>query len=174
MATSLRELTLVSKHVPDCCAGLSRPLIDALVKQLPDCPALALSVGCGSGLLESMVLDAAGGNINLRGVEVASCVNIYLPEDRFWPVQDTRCLHDDAMLASALMFVYPRQAKLVCDYIEECRTGALETLLWLGPKCDWPEYSSLLQKAFSKVEIVGGNAVADNEILAVAAEPLPG
>ena len=91
-------------HFSDCCLALSRPLLDVLVDRLPKHPALILSIGCGSGLLESLLLRASASNherpLNLYGVEVETCVDKHLPHDRLLRVQSTDTLHTDAILAS--------------------------------------------------------------------------
>ena len=61
-------------HHADLCPAVSKPLLDTLVDRLPRSPALTLSVGCGSGLLEALILEAGYRNpknaVNICGVEV--------------------------------------------------------------------------------------------------------
>ena len=113
MTVNFRDLAEDSKHFSDCCAGVSRPLIQTLVYRLPVDPAIVLSIGSGSGLLEATLLHHSYGKLNLYGVEVPSCVNLHLPPERLLRVPCTRSLHSDAFFASALLFVYPRSAELI-------------------------------------------------------------
>ena len=107
MAGILGSLGEQPAHFADCCAGVSRPLIDALIDHLPRCPALTLSIGSGSGLLEALILEASEQNngqaLNLRGVEVSRDINKHLPPERLLEVPNTTSLHSEAVIASALM-----------------------------------------------------------------------
>nr|POF17330.1 hypothetical protein CFP56_65197 [Quercus suber] len=171
MARVLSQLTLEPRAFSDSCASLSWPLITALTTRLPVSPELVLSVGCGAGLLEAMLLHATQSKINIRGVEVLSCANKHLPAQNFWQVATTMSIHPDAVLASALMFVYPRQPTLIARYLETCMSGAVEQVIWLGHRSDWPDASSLLQKFFTSLEYTEGPAVAAYELLVIASEP---
>ncbi|KAJ8128977.1 hypothetical protein O1611_g4655 [Lasiodiplodia mahajangana] len=130
---------------PGCCLSLSNRLlatIGSLLNSSHDLvhptslthnePALVLSIGSGTGLLEEL-LHAYLNNLNththvpeerikswrVEGVEVNPAVNTHLPEDRInyvagtWAVLSTR-----AREATALMFVYPRDGALVRRYVE--------------------------------------------------------
>ncbi|KAI0547792.1 hypothetical protein F4679DRAFT_553396 [Xylaria curta] len=137
--TSLPLLTNEPTRHAGCCLSLSEPLL-ATIKTLLDSiphldnkpePALILSIGSGTGLLEELLYvylnddDHVSINSNsaekwrVEGVEVNPAVNIYLPEDRInhvlgtWAVLETR-----AREAMVLMFVYPRDGPLVRRYID--------------------------------------------------------
>lgn len=171
-ATALGRLTDDEPiHFADCCAGISWPLLETLATHMPQNPALILSVGCGSGLLESMLLLATNGEVNVFGVEVPGCINKHLPEDRLLRVPCTASLHPDAMLASALMFVYPRQPDLVASYVNGFLDGAVEQVLWLGHRNDWPEIDLILRPAFGKLEFIEGHRLPAYELLVVASLP---
>lgn len=176
MATSPDDLPDEPAHYADCCVAISRPLVQAIAERLPPSPALILSIGSGSGLLESLLLQqnttAEGGqSLNLYGVEVPTCVNKYLPDHRLLRVASTSTLHEDAVMASALIFVYPRQVRLFAQYLDVCLNGALDTILWLGHRSDWPDAESLVSSAFSHVEHYDGPGIAAYELLVIATEP---
>jgi hypothetical protein len=155
----------------DCCAGISWPLLQILASRLPQHPAEVLSVGCGSGLLESILLDATEENINILGVEVPPCLNIHLPEKRLLRVPCTASLHPDAWLASTLMFVYPRQMSLIASYLDNFLDGALEQAVWFGQRSDWPEVRPILEKSFCNIELVDGPGISAHELLVFATLP---
>ncbi len=185
MATSIQQvydtydtLRETTTHYADLCPGISKPLVNMLVDRLPQSSALTLSIGCGSGLLEAILLHAAdvdhGKQLNLFGVEVPDCAITHLTPDRVLRVPNTMSLHDDAILASTLMFVYPRQAKLIRMYIDAAVDGALEQLIWLGHRSDWAEAELLLLAAFSKIQCIDGPGIAAYELLAIASVPRRG
>lgn len=176
MATTLlQKLGSLPIHFSDCCPGISKPLVSAVADRLPEYPALTLSIGSGSGLLEAILLEETETNngqaANLYGVEVPPCVNTHLPDERVLRVPCTMSLHPDAMLASALMFVYPRNPSLVTLYLDAFIDGALEKVLWLGHRSDWPDAWKLLRAAFYQIELVEGPGFPEYELLAVATLP---
>jgi hypothetical protein len=88
-----------------CCLAISKPLLQTLLSTLPQGqPDLILSIGCGSGLLEGLLLQTSRDELNLFGVEVPSCVCAYLAPEKVLRVSGTRSLHPDAILASVLIF----------------------------------------------------------------------
>ncbi|KAI0445171.1 hypothetical protein F4803DRAFT_508781 [Xylaria telfairii] len=152
---SLPPLTSSPTRYPGCCFELSEPLL-ATIKTLLDAaphltnqsqdgyrpalgsePALILSVGSGTGLLEKLLDDYLNNGNHaqpnlpsarkwrVEGVEVNPAVNIYLPEDRInhvpgtWAVLETR-----AREAAVLVFVYPRHGALVRRYIDTFLTSS--------------------------------------------------
>lgn len=160
----------------DCCAAISRPLVQAITDRLPRSPALVLSIGSGSGLLENLLLQHGSvsndvPSLNLYGVEVPTCTNKHLPEDRSLTVASTNTLYSDAMFASALIFVYPRQVGLIAQYLNACCGGALEKVLWLGHRSDWLDTQTLISAAFGSIEYVDGPGVAEYELLVIATDP---
>ncbi|EMD00682.1 hypothetical protein BAUCODRAFT_62098 [Baudoinia panamericana UAMH 10762] len=169
LGTSLLEkVSETPMPFADCCANISLPMLCLLASKLPHCPAVVVSVGSGSGLLETLLIQVTNGNVDLVGVEVPSCRNKYLPCERLLRVPCTESLHPDALLASALMFVYPRKASIVARYLESYRDGAVERLLWLGHKCDIPEMEEILRPYSSSLEIVDGPGLAAYEAVLVA------
>ena len=172
----LEDLGDVPAHFADCCVALSRPLIQAIADRLPKAPATTLSIGSGSGLLESLLLqyrDAVGEEtfLDLHGVEVPTCVNKYLPEDRLLRVPSTNSVYHDAMFASALIFVYPRQVSLLAQYLDACLNGVLEKILWLGHRSDWVDTEKLISTAFGSIEYFEDSGIAEYEVLVIATEP---
>lgn len=178
---------------PDCCLSISTTLlecIDSVTRQDPSHKeGLVLSVGSGSGLLESLILDSwaskddAGWTI--EGVEVqqsgpslaanpSTSANRYLPEPNYSTVKGTWDLSARASEASVLMFVYPRSPALVSQY---CRAFGskqpdtqLHTVLWLGPKCDWAEFKDCFETLDGwSVRVVedGRSGVGDYEMVAI-------
>ncbi|KAI7537162.1 hypothetical protein KC331_g11068 [Hortaea werneckii] len=162
------QLCTSPKHFADCCVGISQPLLATLASRLPPSPALILSIGSGSGLLEAMLLKHSEKPLDLFGVEVSSCVNKHLPPDRMARVPSTASLHPDAMLASSLMFVYPRMPALVTAYLDASTGGALEQVVWLGHRSDWLDFESVMSSRSSSVDIIEGSGLDDSELLVVA------
>lgn len=171
MATALSELSDEVVRFPDCCAGISRPLLETLANRLPQKPAFILSIGSGSGLLEAMLLRATDGNLDIHGVEVSRCVNKHLPEDRLLRVPCTASMHPDAILASALLFVYPRKPSLIANYLDGFLDGALEQVVWVGHRCEAREIQELLLVKFSKLELVEGPGLSSYELIIIATVP---
>ncbi len=160
------------KLFPGCCAGLSRPMLKTLASRLPRHPAMVLSIGCGSGLLEGLLLLLdTDEKVNVYGVEVAACVNKHLPERRLLRVPSTSSLHPEAWLASTLLFVYPRQPTLLTRYIENFVHGALEQVVWFGHRSDWPEIEDVLTSYFNGIEVVEGPGMMEYELLVCATSP---
>lgn len=154
-----------------CCLAISRPLLQILLATLPRRPDLILSVGSGSGLLEGMLLHLSCDELNLFGVEVPSCDCAYLSPKQVLRVTGTRSLHPDAILASVLMFVYPRVASLIASYIDACADGALERLVWLGHRSDWADCENIIDDSFAEVDVIADAGVSDHDIMVVASLP---
>ncbi|KAI3328650.1 hypothetical protein F4824DRAFT_405365 [Ustulina deusta] len=171
--TTLPFLTGEPTRHPGCCLSLSQPLlatIRTLLRSIPVItpstnpdekgggdehastpqsePALLLSIGSGTGLLEELLHiylnhdahrplgqgnssptsndpDASGlaGTWRVEGVEVNQVVNLHLPEDRINHVAGTWAILESRVRdATALMFVYPRDGALVRRYIDAFMT----------------------------------------------------
>lgn len=149
------------RHLPELCCGVSKSFIDLLLDHLPTDGSLVLSVGCGSGLLEAILLRearAVGRCLNLSGVEVPTCQVQYLPAESVQRVAGTRDLHSNAVLATTLLFVYPRVPELIATYLGDCLDGALEQLVWVGPCSDWADSERILTRTFTDVKIFTGQA----------------
>lgn len=175
VATTCDSLGEEPAHFADCCVAISKPLLQAVLDRLPRIPALVLSVGCGSGLLESLLLERnasiEGSPLDLYGVEVPTCTNKHLPADRLLRVPSTSAIYDDAVFASVLIFVYPRQVDLIARYLAVCSNAALEKMIWLGHRSDWEDAKALVSAAFGSIEYVDGPGIATYEILVIATDP---
>ncbi|KAL6406838.1 uncharacterized protein AUP68_09647 [Ilyonectria robusta] len=147
----------------DCCLSLSSKLLDTLTaifsdRGLAGHPRTVLSIGSGTGLLETLWLthigsqsqsDDASAGLVIEGVEVHQLgsrapANKYLAEQAINTVRGTwelsSRLQDQDV--SGLMFTYPRQPALVTRYIESVIKTKLSigVVIWLGPLADWDEF----------------------------------
>ncbi|KAM0719629.1 hypothetical protein Q7P37_003760 [Cladosporium fusiforme] len=168
---TLAQVVDEPKLFAGCCLALSKPLLQAVISNLPCKPDLILSVGCGSGLLEALLLHVSNDTLELYGVEVPHCPCPFLPAERVLRVSGTRSLHSDAILASVLVFVYPRVSSLIASYLEVCTAGALEKLVWLGHRSDWQDSEKLIFDSFVDVQIIEDAGLPDHEIMVVAMTP---
>ena len=125
-------------HFPDCCSSLSVSLIKQLASLLPPNPALTLSIGSGSGLLEALLLRQRP-TLDLKAVEVPTTKNKYMPVDRIEIVNGYRDLCNLAADASAWMFIYPRDPWLIQKYVQHFGDRKCELIIWIGPKADIPK-----------------------------------
>jgi hypothetical protein len=137
-APKLPPLTDMPTAYAGCCLALSAPLVARLRSLLSPSPALTLSIGSGFGLLEAHLL--ASPRICIVGVEVAPSPNKYLPALHHRTVQGSRFLEPLAREATTWLFVYPRRAALVSEYINDHGGGSVESIIWIGPRADWNEY----------------------------------
>ncbi|KAJ5703440.1 hypothetical protein N7493_011829 [Penicillium malachiteum] len=148
------QLSSSPTRFPDCCLAISSNLISSMVALLPKEPAFTLSIGSGSGLLESLLGYQNG--VSVQGVEVGSSVNRYLAEEDMHVVTGAWGLYSFAQQATAWMFVYPRDPKLVTKYIDTYGDDAVELIVWLGPRVDWPDYEPCFrQSSFSELSFPG-------------------
>ena len=122
-------------HHPDCCSSLSVALIRHLASLLPPDPALTLSIGSGTGLLEAFLLHHRP-LLHLKAVEVPTASNKYLPCDRLEIVNGYRDLCALAADARAWIFVYPRDACLLQKYVQAFGHQNCELIIWIGPRVD--------------------------------------
>ncbi|TKA66504.1 hypothetical protein B0A49_09376 [Cryomyces minteri] len=164
----LSTLSEAPQHYPDCCLGLSRKLIETLLMRLPRRPALVLSIGSGSGLLEATIQKANSSDTTIDGVEVSRGINGHLPEEQMHYVGGTWDLGPEAATASAWMFVYPREPKLLVRYLDHFGEGAVKMVIWLGPRADWPAFETVLRNAkFGTMDVVEDCGLTPYETLAV-------
>lgn len=191
--TDLPALSDTPLSHPSCCLSLSTRLLETLKDLFQDdsgsggeSPGLVLSVGCGSGLLESLLhsyltQEAQEGSVvttttrmRVEGVEVASATASYLSEDRANTVAGTWALCRRAEDATALMFVYPRSVDLVQRYVDAFFGNEnARTVVWLGPQADWEVFRPALegQQVLSKARLTiregSGCGIGDYEMMAV-------
>jgi hypothetical protein len=91
--------------------------------------------------------------------------------ERVLRVSGTRSLHPDAILASVLMFVYPRVPSLIGSYINTCADGAMEKLVWLGHRSDWADCENIVLDSFTDVDVIHDAGLPGHEIMVVATSP---
>lgn len=150
--STVNQLSSSPTRFPDCCLAISSTLISSIVALLPKKPTFTLSIGSGSGLLEYL-LARSNENVSVQGVEVSSTVNRYIPEEDMHVVSGAWGLYPFAQQAAAWMFVYPRDPKLITRYLATYGDSAVELIIWLGPRVDWPDYEPCFrQSSFSKLE----------------------
>ena len=164
------KLSEEPRHHPDCCVAVSRPFLVSLLDLLPKSPALVLSIGSGSGYLEASLLRLVHhDSLNLMGVEVSPRVNKYLPEQNFVCVEGTWDMYANAGSAQVLLFVYPREPRLMARYLQQCSQASCQTVIWIGPSLDWPDYEAVLQSSvFTSIACPPSPGSASYEMLYVA------
>ena len=161
------QLSSSPKRFPDCCLTISTTLISHLSSLLPKNPNFTLSVGSGPGLLESLIVHC-NENVLVEGVEVASTVNRYIEEEHMNVVGGGWGLSPVAQQAAAWMFVYPRDPRLVTNYIETYGSDSVERIVWLGPRVDWADYEPYFTRSsFSRLSYLD-IGLAPYEVAAVA------
>ncbi|KAJ9620615.1 hypothetical protein H2203_007822 [Taxawa tesnikishii (nom. ined.)] len=157
------------EHHPDCCLALSQRLINVLYEQFPQGETPIISIGSGTGLLEALLLECAGSELDIRGVEVSPAVNKYLPEENMTAVNGTWDLYTAAASAPVWMFVYPRLPNLVARYLNSHGGDSPRKVIWLGPKRDWEDYQTVFESSeFSNIAIIDDCGAATYEMMAVA------
>ncbi|KAG8624040.1 hypothetical protein KVT40_009016 [Elsinoe batatas] len=163
------NLSNTPQHFHDCCLAISNQLIDQLLAVLPQPPKHTLSIGCGSGLLESLLVVNGSDKVSLTGIEVSENVNKHLPGYAFDTVSGTWATYSGATQAAAWMFVYPREPRLLANYLERHVSQTLEIILWLGPRNDWAEYNEVFAgHGFTSMSLLkGNNLVAPYEMAIV-------
>ncbi|OOF89908.1 hypothetical protein ASPCADRAFT_212396 [Aspergillus carbonarius ITEM 5010] len=152
IASISSQLSPSPKAFPDCCLDISSTLTAYLAGLLPSTPAFTISVGCGSGLLEALIAYRHP-NTHIIGVEVALSVNRYLSEPDIDVVSGTWDLYSRAAQATAWMFVYPREPKLVTKYLETYGHGSVQLIVWLGPRADWADYEPCFRNSSFSVSL---------------------
>jgi hypothetical protein len=143
-----------------------------LAKELPKSPERVLSIGSGKGLLEQ-ILKTHYPSLDIQGVEIQDAygVNKYLPESDMLTILGSvgscgTC--DRAAVASAWMFVYPRNPLLVSKYMREFGDGKVKVLIWLGPRNDWDDFAPYLEDdRFETPEEVTASGLPTYELMFV-------
>ncbi|THX57611.1 hypothetical protein D6D06_03616 [Aureobasidium pullulans] len=158
------------RHHPDCCMAISQPLLHTLSNLLPNGPAISvLSIGSGTGLLESLLSEMLDDSHDVCGVEVSPNVNKYLPEENMFFVGGTWDLCTQAGRSKVWMFTYPRDPKLIVRYLDIYDHAGLSKLIWLGPKMDWQDYEGVFASSrFSNLTILEDCGMASYEMVVVA------
>ncbi|KAF2757886.1 hypothetical protein EJ05DRAFT_500411 [Pseudovirgaria hyperparasitica] len=161
MAPKLPDISDVPQKYSDCCLSISQILLDQ-VYSLVLLPTTLLSIGSGTGLLEAL-LQKHHPELNVEGVEVRSASNLvqYLFTDALNTVSGTWDLSNRALEAGAWMFVYPREPKLIQQYLEHRSNGIVKLVMWLGPVVDWKDYEAIFSQAqqeqrWSRVNVRNG------------------
>lgn len=182
----LPEISDTPSRHPDFCLSISTKLIHTLTTIIANNGPvsdnnLILSVGSGSGLLETLLLNQLKAlpdsisKFTIQGVEVRSSpteapMNIYLPEQHCTTVRGTWELSPLLDAADTLIFVYPREPGLVNRYLA-ARPASLRIVLWLGPRADWEVFGGCFQglEGFEDVSIIedDNSGVAEFEMIAV-------
>ena len=140
--------------------------MEYLASLLPPNPALTLSIGSGTGLLEALLLVQRP-TLNLKAVEVPTTNNKYMPVDKVEVVNGSRDLCSLAADASAWMFIYPRDTWLMQKYVQHFGVQKCELIIWIGPKADHPNIEKdLLGKVWIKEEFEDCG-LKDYEIMAL-------
>ncbi|EUC45252.1 hypothetical protein COCMIDRAFT_96079 [Bipolaris oryzae ATCC 44560] len=142
------------------CLALSPQLIAYLQTLLAPPPCITVSIGSGFGLLEAYIMNGPD-TFHIIGVEVAPSPNKYLPSSHHRLVTGTRFLEPLAETARIWLFVYPRRIGLIQEYMATYGQGAVERIIWAGPKADWDDYRACfanwtLQE--QEADMVGGRA----------------
>lgn len=138
-----------------------------MVTLLPRKPEFTLSVGSGSGLLEAIITQIDE-DVLVQGVEVNSTVNRYIAEEDMHVVGGGWGVCSRAQQASAWMFVYPRDPKLVTKYIDTYGdAGAM--IVWIGPRVDWVDYESCFRQSdFADLHFPESVGVSPYETVVIA------
>lgn len=158
------------KHHPDCCMAISQSLLHNLANLLPHGPAISvLSIGSGTGLLESLLFDLLDDSYDVCGVEVSPNVNKYLPEQNMFFVGGTWDLCSQAGRSHVWIFTYPREPKLIKQYLELHDHVNLSKIIWLGPKMDWQDYEGVFSSSkLSRLTVLEDCGAAAYEMVVVA------
>ncbi|KAL0941648.1 uncharacterized protein CTRU02_204411 [Colletotrichum truncatum] len=167
----LPQLTNEAQTITDSCLSLSIPLLRAIHACVPRAPAISLSIGSGTGLVEALLqsLPDQPYPINLVSVEVAPSPNKYHAPHRTVP--GTWALDPLASEAGAWLFVYPKQVALVKEYMaalfDNDGGGSPETVIYIGPRMDWDDFKGAFERpgvgtielwSEERMEEVGGRA----------------
>jgi len=123
---------------PHCCPSLSTRFISKLASVLPEGPALTLSIGSGSGLLEALLLRERS-ELQIHAFEVSQNVNEYLPREFMHIVNGTWDLCPLAKEASVWMFCYPKDVGLIGKYARAFGHASTNCMIWIGPVADYQE-----------------------------------
>ncbi len=160
----LPDLSALPTHHPDCCCSLSVRLIDTIVKLLSPAPALTVSIGSGTGLLEALLIDRRP-EISIISVEVSDTINQYVHEEDLYLVLGTWDICSLAADAVTWLFVYPRDAQLLSRYLQAYGSQSVRLVIWLGPKADFSDYSEAMCMSGWQIRIFEDCGLSKYEIM---------
>ena len=140
------SITGTPKYDPNCCCSISTGLLQTLASILTETTGHILSVGCGSGTLEALLMTSLNHepDVQILGVEVKGKSVSALPENLIEYVSGTWATSASARNASVWMFIYPREPTLLRKYLSEYGHGEVRKIIWLGPKSDWDGFSKVI------------------------------
>lgn len=153
MKKELPRLSNVPVQHADCCAALSSTLVAKFAQSLPTGPALTISIGSGSGILEALILRDRP-EICLQAIEVSRDINRYLSAKNMQIVSGTWELCPLAAHPMAWIFVYPREFPLVEKYLQNFDVAAVQILIFLGPKAALPNMEAVMESRAWKMESI--------------------
>lgn len=174
------DLSTDPKHYPNCCLSLSTPLFDMIGNLIVRNVELSnredsfnlLSIGCGTGFFENALSAYLQQECLLKahveGVETQSTVIPFLAEEFIHRVKGTWDVLDEIQGIHVLLFVYPREGRLVKRYLEQFYNQAT-IAIWLGPQADWTEHEPILHETtpFGRARLLKDTGLAAYEIAAV-------
>jgi hypothetical protein len=170
--TELPQISNTPTQHPDCCASLSTTLIDNVIACCPTLNATVASIGCGSGLLEALLVQQLDSlkplqsfHIKIAGIEVKTCQVKYLQFCH--RVQGTWDKSEAAFRADVWLFVYPRNPNLIDAYLKVLdEDSQLKTIIWIGPTCDWADFKMVfLQRAWVGHSVFENGGLAEYETM---------
>ncbi|KAJ0298337.1 hypothetical protein COL5a_002882 [Colletotrichum fioriniae] len=136
--------------------GLVEALLDSLAgtqdQNLSQAPYALQASGSSS-----QASPAPRAALNLTSIEIAPSPNTYHRSHRTVP--GTWALDLAAAEAKAWVFVYPKQVALVRKYMEAFASnesggnGAVETVVYVGPRMDWDDFRGALEPFAESVEV---------------------
>ena len=156
MPPKLSELSTEPRQHVDCCASLSSTLLANITSHIPREDSFVASIGCGSGLLEALILEHRP-TLHILGVEVVSCAVRYLPKESVEVVDGSRTLSKKAVEADVWLFVYPRTTTLVEAYVKMAEASPVRTIIWIGPTEDWTDFAPLFESTTFDVDQIAHN-----------------
>lgn len=166
MRKELPQLSHIPVQHADCCAALSSTLVAKVAQSLPSAPALTISIGSGSGILEALILRDRP-EVCLQAIEVSHDINLYLSAENVQIVSGTWDLCALAANSTAWIFVYPREFSLVEKYLQTFGSAAVQLLIFLGPKADISNMEALMESRAWKMEAIVECGVSQYEALLV-------
>ncbi|KAF2455987.1 hypothetical protein BDY21DRAFT_65284 [Lineolata rhizophorae] len=167
LALAVPSVAVEPTLFPDLCVRVSLPLIQVLAGIMAKKPAFNLSVGCGSGLLEALLLSADS-SLDVVGVEVSPDINHYLPPRCLEVVPGTWTCSEKAGLASCWLFVYPRDPRLLSRYLSVYGAAEVQIVIWIGARLDWPVFEPFMRSdLFHPVELPEIEELAPYEMVAL-------